>query len=107
MFSIDQLNVIRMTEIAETALHTLLRARVLEIGAGTEQQAQELQRRGFGVNAIELADSAYASARIFPSSTTMAPTFHSRTEALTLYSHRTPLNMCAILSAFMLKSAAC
>ena len=66
MFSIKQLNVIRAAEIAEIVPHIPLRARVLEIGAGTGQQAQELQRRGFDVNAIEVADSAYASARVFP-----------------------------------------
>src|SRR5208283_5218724 len=42
------------------------RGRVLEIGAGTGQQALELKRRGFDVAAIELADSAYAGARVFP-----------------------------------------
>jgi len=66
MFSIDQLNVIRTAEIAEITPHLPPRASVLEIGAGTGLQALELQRRGFAVAAIELADSAYASARIFP-----------------------------------------
>lgn len=66
MFSIEQLNVIRTAEIAEIAPHIPLRARVLEIGAGTGQQALELQRRGFDVDAIEVTDSAYASARVFP-----------------------------------------
>jgi len=66
MFSIEQLNVIRAAEIVEVAPHIPLRARVLEIGAGTGQQALELQRRSFDVNAIEVADSAYASARVFP-----------------------------------------
>lgn len=65
-FSIDQLNVIRTAEIAEIAPHLPPRARVLEIGAGTGLQALELQRRGFDVAAIELADSAYAGARVFP-----------------------------------------
>jgi SAM-dependent methyltransferase len=66
MFSIEQLNVIRAAEIAEIAPHIPPRARVLEIGAGTGQQAFELQRRGFDVTAIEVADSAYANARVFP-----------------------------------------
>jgi SAM-dependent methyltransferase len=66
MYSIEQLNVIRTAEIAEIAPHLPPRARVLEIGAGTGQQALELQRRGFDVTAIELADSTYASARVFP-----------------------------------------
>lgn len=66
MFSIEQLNVLRAAEITEIAPHVPLRARVLEIGAGTGQQALELQRRGFDVNAIEVADSAYAKTRVFP-----------------------------------------
>ncbi|HYL33490.1 MAG TPA: class I SAM-dependent methyltransferase [Stellaceae bacterium] len=66
MFSIEQLNVIRAAEIAEIAPHIPRRARVLEIGAGTGQQALELQRRGFDVTAIEVSNSAYASARVFP-----------------------------------------
>jgi len=66
MFSIEQLNVLRAAEIAEIVPHIPLRARILEIGAGTGQQALELQRRGFAVNAIEVADSAYASTRVFP-----------------------------------------
>lgn len=66
MFSIKQLSVIRAAEIAEIAPHIPVRARILEIGAGTGQQALDIQRRGFDVNAIEVADSAYASARVFP-----------------------------------------
>lgn len=66
MFSIEQLNVIRAAEIAEIAMHLPPHAHVLEIGAGTGQQALELQRRGFDVAAIELSDSSYAAARVFP-----------------------------------------
>jgi len=66
MFSIKQLNIIRAAEIAEIAPHIPQYARVLEIGAGTGQQALELQHRGFVMTAIEIADSAYASARVFP-----------------------------------------
>ncbi|MGH6976722.1 MAG: class I SAM-dependent methyltransferase [Stellaceae bacterium] len=66
MFSVKQLNAIRAAEIAEIAPHVPVRARILEIGAGTGQQALALQRRGFDVSAIEVADSAYATARVFP-----------------------------------------
>lgn len=66
MFSIEQLNVIRAAEIVEIASHIPTRARVLEIGAGTGQQALALRRCGFDVNAIEVADSAYSNARVFP-----------------------------------------
>src|SRR5262249_25296470 len=41
-------------------------ARILEIGAGTGKQALELQRRGFEVTAVEIADSNYAAHRVFP-----------------------------------------
>ena len=66
MFSIQQLNVIRAAEIAEIIPHIPAHARVLEIGAGTGLQALALQRRGFDIDAIEIADSAYAGARVFP-----------------------------------------
>jgi ubiquinone/menaquinone biosynthesis C-methylase UbiE len=40
-------------------------ARILEIGAGTGQQALEISRRGFSVEAIEIASSGYRQMRIF------------------------------------------
>lgn len=40
--------------------------RVLEIGAGTGQQARCLQRLGYDVIAIDMADSPYAGNRVFP-----------------------------------------
>ena len=66
MFSIEHLNVLRAAEIDAVEPDLPPRGRVLEIGAGTGQQALELKRRGFDVAAIELADSAYAGARVFP-----------------------------------------
>jgi len=66
MFSIEQLNAIRAAEIAEIVPHVPLRARILEIGAGTGHQALALRRRGFDVSAIEVAESAYAGVRVFP-----------------------------------------
>lgn len=66
MFSVEYLNILRAAEIAAIAPHLPSGARILEIGAGTGLQALELQRRGFDVTAIEVADSAYASARVFP-----------------------------------------
>jgi SAM-dependent methyltransferase len=66
MFSIEHLNVLRTAEIDAIAPDLPPRGRVLEIGAGTGQQARELASRGFDVAAIELADSAYARARVFP-----------------------------------------
>lgn len=39
--------------------------KVLEIGAGTGQQAQELQNAGYDVTAIDLESSCYRSVRVF------------------------------------------
>jgi SAM-dependent methyltransferase len=41
-------------------------ARILELGAGSGWQARELARRGYRVEAIDLASSPYASARVHP-----------------------------------------
>lgn len=66
MFSIEYLNTLRAAEIVTIVPYLPSGARILEIGAGTGLQALELQRRGFDVMAIEVADSAYASVRVFP-----------------------------------------
>jgi len=66
MFQIEYLNRLRAAEIAKVAAHIPARAHVLEIGAGTGQQALELKRLGFDVAAIELKESAYSGARVFP-----------------------------------------
>ncbi len=66
MFSLAHLDAIRTAEIDKIASFFPAGARILEIGAGTGQQALDLQRRGFDVTAIEIADSNYAAHRIFP-----------------------------------------
>jgi len=66
MFQIEYLNRLRAAEIAKVATHIPANARVLEIGAGTGQQALELKRLGFDVAAIELKESAYSGDRVFP-----------------------------------------
>src|SRR4029079_17891902 len=66
MFSIPHLNTLRRAEINRIVAFFEPRAHVLEIGAGTGEQALELKRRGFEVTAIEIADSNYASNRQFP-----------------------------------------
>jgi SAM-dependent methyltransferase len=66
VFSLDQLDAIRAAEIDKIAVFVPPGARVLEIGAGTGQQALELQRRGFQVTAIEIPSSSYTSHRVFP-----------------------------------------
>jgi SAM-dependent methyltransferase len=66
MFSIDHLNTLRRAEIEFLVSHLFKGARILEIGAGTGQQASDLATRGFDVVAIEKYDSQYASHRLFP-----------------------------------------
>ena len=66
MFSIAHLNALRTAEIERAVAWFRPGARILEVGAGTGQQASELARRGFAVEAIELSDSVYAGDRIFP-----------------------------------------
>ncbi len=65
MFSITYINTLRKAEIRKIASFFDPRARILEIGAGTGQQALELKKRGFDITAIEIADSNYASNRQF------------------------------------------
>jgi SAM-dependent methyltransferase len=64
--SLDHLDAIRVAEIERVAAFLPAGARILDIGAGTGRQALELQRRGFTVTAIEIADSTYAAQRVFP-----------------------------------------
>ena len=66
MFSIPHLNMLRKVEIDRIVAFFKPHARVLEIGAGTGEQALELKRRGFDVTAIEIAASSYALDRRFP-----------------------------------------
>ena len=66
MLSLDHLDAIREAELDKIASLFPAGARILEIGAGTGKQALELQRRGFEVTAIEIADSNYAAHRVFP-----------------------------------------
>jgi ubiquinone/menaquinone biosynthesis C-methylase UbiE len=66
VLSLDHLDAIRAAEIDKIASFLPAGARILEIGAGTGKQALELQRRGFEVTAIEIADSNYAAHRVFP-----------------------------------------
>ncbi len=66
MFSIEHLNVLRSVEIEKISSHLRPQgARILEIGAGTGQQALELFKRGFSIEAIEIPSSSYAENRVF------------------------------------------
>jgi len=67
VFSVEHLNVLRAAEITKILMHLRPEgARMLEIGAGTGRQAQELASKGFAVEAIEILDSNYAGDRLFP-----------------------------------------
>ena len=66
MFSIPYLNTLRKAEIDDIVRHFEPGSRVLEIGAGTGEQAAELNRRGFNITAIEIQNSNYAADRMFP-----------------------------------------
>jgi len=66
MFSIQHLNRLRKAELEKIASFFHPQARILEIGAGTGEQALELKKRGFEITAIETAHSNYANDRLFP-----------------------------------------
>lgn len=66
MFSVRHLNALRSLEIEKVAPLIFPGARILDIGAGTGEQAAELSQRGFDVCAIEIANSDYAHDRVFP-----------------------------------------
>src|SRR5438045_811154 len=66
MFSLEYLSVLRASEIDMIAELIPGGARILEIGAGSGQQALELQRRGFLVTAVDVGNSNYAADRVFP-----------------------------------------
>lgn len=64
MLSIEHLNALRAYEIEQVIQRLPRGARVLEIGAGTGRQTLELERRGFDVEAVEVADSNYTPNRL-------------------------------------------
>lgn len=66
MFTIDFLHQIRAAEIERITSYFAPGARILEIGAGTGRQATEVRRRGFSVEAIEIAESNYREQQEFP-----------------------------------------
>lgn len=66
MFNLDALEMMRTVEIDRIVAYFPPGARVLEIGAGTGQQAAAISRRGFSIEAIELPSSRYGAVRDFP-----------------------------------------
>lgn len=57
---------LRLVELESAFRSTPSAGNVLEIGAGTGWQARELHRRGFAVEAVDIPDGTYTSARIWP-----------------------------------------
>lgn len=66
MVSASYVNWVRRAELEVVAPYLRAGDRILEIGAGSGQQALELAERGFEVEAVDLASSNYASSRVFP-----------------------------------------
>jgi len=66
MFNLEQLKQIRAAELEELVGFLRPGSRVLELGAGTGEQARTLADRGFDVVAVDLANSAYAGERVWP-----------------------------------------
>lgn len=66
MFSIEHLHTLRAHELEQIVAQFPRGATILEIGAGTGAQAQELSRRGFQVTAIDLPQSTYSEHRVYP-----------------------------------------
>jgi SAM-dependent methyltransferase len=66
MFSIPFLNALRCVELLAVLDMFPKGGRVLEIGAGTGQQAAHLKSVGFAVAAIDLPNSDYSGHRVFP-----------------------------------------
>lgn len=66
MFTLEFLSQIRAAEIEVIAARFPRGARILELGAGTGQQALAIRRRGFEIEAIEIPDSNYKESQLFP-----------------------------------------
>ena len=62
----DDLHKIRDDELRLLAQYMPVGATILELGAGTGYQARELAKRGFVVKAIDVQESNYRSARVYP-----------------------------------------
>src|SRR4051812_49095426 len=66
MFTLEFLSDVRRWEAERIVRHFRPGARILDIGAGTGQQALEFSQRGFTVEAIDVPDSLYSGAHVFP-----------------------------------------
>jgi ubiquinone/menaquinone biosynthesis C-methylase UbiE len=66
MFTLEFLSEIRRWEAERVVSHFHAGARILDIGAGTGQQALEFSQLGFEVEAIDIPESLYSEAHVFP-----------------------------------------
>lgn len=66
MIGVDFINELRRQELEEMLPRLRKGAHILEIGAGSGQQARELEGAGYKVTAIDLPSSDYAAHRVFP-----------------------------------------
>ena len=66
MFDFEHVNRIRLAEIEMIATFLPPGGRILEIGAGSGQQALALAQKRFKVDAIEVPSSAYRNSRLYP-----------------------------------------
>jgi SAM-dependent methyltransferase len=66
VFSVEHVNQIRLAEINAIAAMFPPRSRILEVGAGTGQQALRLVELGHVVDAIDLPDGTYAAELVYP-----------------------------------------
>jgi SAM-dependent methyltransferase len=65
-FSLKHLETLRHAELEKAASLMGSKERILEIGAGTGQQARQLTELGHEVIAIDVPDSSYSANQIFP-----------------------------------------
>lgn len=65
LLEIRQHELLQALGYLQPAVHDGRKWKVLEIGAGTGQQARELQNAGYDVTAIDLESSRYRSVRVF------------------------------------------
>lgn len=66
MFSLKFLDDLRLAELDLVVHHLERGAQIVEFGAGTGTQARSLSKRGFDVCAIDLPQSDFSDARVFP-----------------------------------------
>jgi SAM-dependent methyltransferase len=66
MFSVDQINAIRAAELQTLAPLIRPSSRIVEIGAGTGEQAKRLVELGHDVTALDLPNSTYSDDLVFP-----------------------------------------